>query len=52
MPSLLPFPKSYTAEMVCSNGDRTILYVDGLNKRREEFPNRRYSRLATCATPP
>lgn len=24
--------------MVCSNGDRKVLYVDGLNMRMEEFP--------------
>ena len=38
MASLPPFPKRYTAEMVCSNGDRKMLYVDGFNMRMEEFP--------------
>jgi outer membrane lipoprotein-sorting protein len=38
MHTLPPFPKRYTAEMVCSNGDRRMLYVDGLNMRMEEYP--------------
>jgi len=38
MASLPPFPKRYTAEMVCSNGDRKMLYVADLNMRMEGFP--------------
>jgi hypothetical protein len=38
MPALPPFPKSYTAEMVRSDGDRTMLYVDGWTRRLEMYP--------------
>jgi hypothetical protein len=38
MTTLPPFPKSYTAEMVGSDGDRTMLYVDGWMRRLEMYP--------------
>jgi outer membrane lipoprotein-sorting protein len=38
MPILPPFPKSYTVEMVRSDGDRTMLYVDGWTRRLEMYP--------------
>ena len=38
MPTLPPLPKSYTAEVVRSDGDRMILYVDGWMRRVELYP--------------
>lgn len=38
MSPLPPFPESYTTEMVHSDGDRTLLYVDGWLRRLEMYP--------------
>jgi outer membrane lipoprotein-sorting protein len=38
MPPLPPFPKSYSAEMVRSDGNRSVLYVDGWTRRLEFYP--------------
>lgn len=38
MPTLPPLPKSYSAEMARSDGDRSLLFVDGWTRRLEFYP--------------
>jgi len=46
MPTVPPLPKDYSAEMICPDGDRTVLYVRGVMERFEMYPKTRPPRIA------
>ena len=48
MPALPSFPKSYTVEIVRSDGARGIAYVDGWTQRLELYPERGQPTILIC----
>src|SRR5262245_52783817 len=45
MPSIPPLPKQFSAEMICSDGDRTMIYVDNWTRRLDMYPKTSHPRI-------